>query len=301
MSSKVTPPLAEVVNHIRNTVVPAFPKLTDGLDIPIGSVADLIIGTSKRGTPVRVYQPATQGPHAAVFYLHGGAFCLSSNADDEPMARQLAHDANCAVFSIDYGLAPEYPFPDALEEAYQVIAHVLSDAATYAVDSARVAVAGNSAGATLATALCILAARRGQFRFRALSAIYPLLDCTVQHAEKLVGQAAGSNLRPELVDLLVQDAYLGGDRTRVSDPLVSPLCTNDFSIFPPTLVITAERCPLTPENLRFIEHLRAARIEFLHKHCVGVDHGFMDMGGAEPLQRDCKTMVCTQLRTWLNR
>lgn len=301
MSSKENPSLRDSVTHIRNTMVPLFPKLTDGLDVAVGSITDITVQTSQRATPVRVYQPATKGPHAAVFYLHGGAFCLSSYADDEPMARQLARDAGCAVFSIDYGLAPEHPFPGALEEAYQVIAHVLARAAEFAVDPARVAVAGNSAGATLAAALCILAHRRGQFGFRALSAIYPMLDCTVPHAQKLVGQASSSKLRSEIVDLLVLEAYLGGDKAKTSDPLVSPLLTDEFSVFPPTLVITAERCPLTPENLHFIERLREARIESLHKHCVGVDHGFMDMGGEEALQRECKAVVCTQLGIWLNR
>lgn len=289
------------VSGIRNTMLAAFPKLTDGLDIPVGSIADTSIRTSGRVTPVRVYQPATAGPHAAVFYLHGGAFCLSSNADDEPMARRLARDAGCTVFSIDYGLAPEHPFPGALEEAYEVVLRVLGEAPAYGIDPQRIAVAGNSAGATLATALCILAARRGQFRIQALSAIYPVLDCSIPHADKLTGKAANSMLRAEVIDLLVMQAYLGGDRTRASDALVSPLLTDDFSVFPPTLLVTAERDPLTPENLRFADRLRAAGTEVLHKHCIGVDHGFMDMGGAEALQRECKTLVSSQLKIWLNR
>lgn len=301
MDSKDNPALRDAVSYIRNTVFPAFPKLQDGMDIPIGSVNDMSVRTSQRTTPVRVYHPATPGLHPAVFYLHGGAFCLSSNADDEPMARQLARDADCTVFSIDYGLAPEHPFPGALEEAYEVIVQVLSDASRHAVDPQRIAVAGNSAGATLAAGLCILAARRGQFVIRALSAIYPVLDVSIPHANKLSGKAADSRLRPELIDLLVMKAYLGNKLSLASDPLASPLLTDDFGVFPPTVLITAERCPLTPENLRFAECLRAAGAEVLHKHCVGVDHGFMDMGGAEALQRECKMLVASQLKIWLNR
>lgn len=301
MTSTGNASLLDSVNHIRNTVVPAFPKLTDGMDIQVGSIVDLAIRTRARSTPVRVYRPVTPGQHPAVFYLHGGAFCLSSNADDEPMARQLAHDAGCAVFSIDYGLAPEYPFPHALEEAYEIIVQVLGDAATYGIDPERVAVAGNSAGATLAAALCILASRRGQFRICALSAVYPALDSSIPHADKLTGKAANSRLRAEMIELLVMEAYLGGSRTRASDPLVSPLLADDFSIFPPTLLLTAELDPLTPENLRFADRLRAAGTEVLHKHCVGVDHGFMDMGGVEALQRECKTLISSQLKIWLNR
>jgi acetyl esterase len=301
MTSKDNPALHSAVAHIRNTVFPTFPKLQDGLAIPVGSITDLNITAAGRSTPVRVYRPATPGPHAAVFYLHGGAFCLSSNADDEPMARQLVNEAGCAVFSIDYGLAPELPFPGALEEAYEVIRQVVADDAGYQVDPGRVAVAGNSAGATLATALCILATRRRHFSFKALSAIYPLLDASIPHSDKLTGKAAASALRPELIEMLVLGAYLNGDRTLTSDPLVSPLLTDDFSIFPPTVLVTAERCPLTPENLRFANCLRANGVEVLHKHCVGVDHGFMDMGGAEVLQRECKTLVAAQLKIWLNR
>jgi acetyl esterase len=278
-----------------------FPKLKDGLDLPVGAILEISVPTRHRQTPVRVYRPETGGPHAAVFYFHGGAFCLSSYADDEPMARQLVHEAGCIVFSVDYGLAPEYPFPDALEEVYEVVRQVVADAAEYGVDTNRIAVGGNSAGANLAAALCILAAERKEFRIRALSAIYPPLDFTIDHAEKLTGKAAASPLRSEMMDLLIGKAYLAGNEEQSSNPLVSPLLTNDVGIFPPTLLVSAERCPFTPEHLRFAQRLSEAGVECLHKFYVGVDHGFMDMGGAEVLQRDCKSLISAQLKSVLNR
>lgn len=293
--------ISKKINFVREKLS-EFPKLKDGMNLAVGSITESYLKTTERNTPIRVYSPRTQaGPHPAVFYFHGGGFCLSSYADDEPMARQLANEANCAVFSVDYGLAPEYPFPSALEEAYSVIKTVIEQAAEYNIDRKRIAVAGNSAGANLAIALCIISADRQEFSIQALSAIYPPLDLSIAHQEKLCGKAEQSSLRAELMELLMIDAYLEGDRSKLTNPLVSPLYASDYSVFPSTLLVSAERCPFTPEHSIFFERLKAAGVECLHKLYSGVDHGFMDMGGEELLQRDCKALISAQLKSIFGR
>lgn len=300
MINKIPEELTAIIHEMRQATS-QVPPLTDGMDIPVGSVQDIEIKTEIRTTPVRIYSPAVTEKTAAIFYLHGGAFCLSSYRDDEPMARSLVHDAGCTVFSIDYGLAPEYPFPSAIEEVYQVILQVIADAERYGIDPQRLAIGGNSAGANIAMALCILAGERKAFSFTALSVIYPPLDFTIPHNEKLIGKAAGSMLKPELVDLCIRGAYLQGDVSKYQHRLLSTGLIPDVSLFPPVTLISAENCPFTHEHFIFTQRLFAAGVEFLHKVYPGVDHGFMDMGIAETWQQDCKRLVSAQLRSAFSR
>lgn len=300
MKTAINPEVSNKIKFVREKTS-SFPKLKDGMDLKVGSIMESYLETTERNTPLRVYSPEGSGPHPAVFYFHGGGFCLSSYADDEPMARQLAHEAGCSVISVDYCLAPEFPFPSAIEEAYSVIKTVVEQAAEYNIDQEKIAVAGNSAGANLAIALGILSAERQQFSIKALSAIYPPLDLTIDHQEKLTGKAEQSGLRAELIELLIVDAYLEGDRSKLTNPLVSPLFTPDYRIFPTTLLVSAERCPFTPEHRVFFDKLKEAGVECLHKFYSGVDHGFMDMGGEEALQRDCKTLISAQLKSIFGR
>ncbi|MCV9880294.1 alpha/beta hydrolase [Brenneria izbisi] len=278
-----------------------MPPLSDGMDVPVGSVRDIMVDTTFRATPVRIYSPSSTEKTAAMFYLHGGAFCMSSYRDDEPMARRIVNDAGCTVFSIDYGLAPKYPFPSAIEEAFEVILHVIACADHYGIDPEKIILGGNSAGANIAMALCILADERKAFPVSALSVIYPPLDFTIPHQNKLTGKAAGSMLKNDLIDLCIRDAYLQGDNSQYSHRFLSVGLTADISLFPPVILISAEHCPFTPEHFVFTQRLYQAGIECLHKIYPGVDHGFMDMGTAENLQQDCKRLISAQLAIVLTR
>jgi acetyl esterase len=292
--------LLEQIKQVR-AGMSRFPLPKDGLDIQVGTVKELIIKTSMRETPVKMYAPDGKGPFPAVIYAHGGAFCLTSNAVDESIARQLARDVNCIVFSVDYGLAPEYPFPNAIEEIYEVIKNIISHADDYCVESQKIAIGGNSAGATLALSVSILANERKEFSISAISAIYPVLDLTISDSEKRIGKAAKTNLPSALMSMCVEKAYLEGDLSKLDNTLVSPGLIKDASFMPPTLIISAEHCPFTKEHGRFVEKLKDAGVEVLHKVYPGLDHGFMDMAGFETYERDCKALICSQLKSIFSR
>lgn len=300
MSNQEKAQLLQQVNGAR-AFISSMPKLFDGLEISVGVIKDITIPTEDRQTQVKMYAPSGTGPYPAVFFLHGGAFCLGDNSIDEPIARQLVRDTNCIVFSVDYGLAPEYPFPSAIDEIYSVIKHVISNADQYCVDPQKISIGGSSSGATLAIDICILSSERKEFFISALTAIYPALDMTIGHKDKLVGKAAGSALAEAMVNLCVIAAYLEGDLSRLKNPLISPAYFENIGAFPPTVLISAEKCPFTPEHDIFFNRLKLAGVEVLHKVYPGVDHGFMDMGGFEDSQRDVRNLICAQLKSIFSR
>jgi acetyl esterase len=113
--------------------------------------------------PVRVYAPSERtGPVPALLYLHGGAYVMGELASIDHQARLIADRAGIAVVSVDYRLAPESPYPAALDDSYAALLWMAGEAGqSYGIDGARVGVLGESAGGGLAAALALVARDRG--------------------------------------------------------------------------------------------------------------------------------------------
>jgi acetyl esterase/lipase len=150
--------------------VPDYPNLT---------VSDRSISgpDDAPAVQVRLYQPtAPAAPTAGLLWLHGGGYVSGSVAGEEIRARALAAELDCVLLSVEYRLAPETPFPGALEDCYAALRWLHANAAELGVDADRLAVGGSSAGGGLAAALALLARDRGEVPliFQALMA--PMLD-----------------------------------------------------------------------------------------------------------------------------
>jgi acetyl esterase/lipase len=115
-------------------------------------ITDVMVGDGAAAVPVRIYRGAPS-PSPAVIYCHAGAFVLGNLDTDHRQCVELARQGACTVISVDYRLAPEHPYPAALEDASAVLAWAWTAAAELGLDRHRLALAGNSAGAALATGL----------------------------------------------------------------------------------------------------------------------------------------------------
>lgn len=157
--SKVTPPPTPATEHVAR-------------------VDDVVPGTDGRpGVPVRWYRPReATGPLAALMYFHGGAYIMGSLAENDDRLDRMAAELGCVVVSVDYRLAPENPYPAGLDDAETVWRHVLDNADAFGVDPNRLVVGGASAGAGLATALCIRLAQVGLPQPALQLLVYPMLD-----------------------------------------------------------------------------------------------------------------------------
>jgi acetyl esterase/lipase len=133
-----------------------------------------------KGAPevsVRIYIPREgDSVRPCIFHIHGGGFVTGSAAMMDPIHRALALEENCVIVSVDYRLAPETPFPGAIEDCYAALAWVFKEAPELQVDSSRIGVMGESAGGGLAAALGLLARDRKEYRLAFQHLIYPMLD-----------------------------------------------------------------------------------------------------------------------------
>ena len=234
------------------------------------------VATSAGETEIYLYQPLhskTTGPLPVFVNIHGGGFIQGSPGDDDFWCRQIADAADCAVVSIDYHLAPEYRFPVALYECYDVIKWLHDQADCSGMDPGRIAVGGHSAGGNLAAAVTLLARERREFSlvFQVLN--YPVLDFVQDPYEK-TGQDL---LLTAKAQSFFSTCYLE-DSEAAKNPLASPILAESFVGLPPALVIAAEFDPLRAENERYAEALKVAGVAVTYRLFPGCMHAFTHFG-----------------------
>ncbi len=256
-----------------------------------------IAGVEGVGTiPIRIYNPKPSAPPLAVeVYFHGGGWVVGDLDSHDAVCRAIANRAGCIVVSVDYRLAPEAPFPAALEDAYAATRWVVDHAAEIGADPGRLAVGGDSAGGNLAAAVCLLARERGGPAIALQILVYPVTDG---------GCATGSydefarDFSLERADMLwYWDQYLG-DQDRLQ-PLASPLRATDLSGLPPALIITAGYDPLRDEGEAYAQRLRDAGVPTTLTRYDGVIHGFLGMLGVVDESQQAIEQVAHALRTRL--
>lgn len=154
------------------STLPLWQRLTrlQGRRVPKG----VEVLTLTNGVGVRLYRPSGVDGHGpGPLWIHGGGYVLGSAAQDDRLCRRFADELGATVASVQYRLAPQHPYPASLEDCYSALKWL---AALPAVDPARVAIGGASAGGGLAAALALLARDRGEVPVAAQLLVYPMLD-----------------------------------------------------------------------------------------------------------------------------
>jgi len=224
---------------------------------------------------VRLYRSSNQVLPALV-YFHGGGWTIGDVDTHDVLCRQLALGARCAVFSVDYRLAPEHPFPAAVEDCFLATDYICRNHAALRVDPARVAVGGDSAGGNLATVVALQARDAGRPALAFQLLIYPATD---QRCEFPSHQRNGHGY------LLTRDGieffsrcYLP-ERKALTDWRASPLLAPSLAGLPPALVLTAGYDPLLDEGRAYAERLQGEGVAVQYREYADMVHGFLLFGG----------------------
>jgi acetyl esterase len=228
--------------------------------------------------PIRAYRAAGTARSErlpALIYLHGGGWTIGDPDTHDVVCRTLANGARCAVFSVDYRLAPEHKFPAAVDDALAAMRWIASEAARLDIDAARVAIGGDSAGGNLATvaALALRDAGGPPLVFQLL--IYPATDFHCRfpsHREN----AEGYLLTAKSIAYFAAN-YLNGAH-EYDDWRASPLYASSLAGLPPALVLTAGCDPLRDEGKAYADRLRDAGVPVEYLNFEGQIHGFIMMG-----------------------
>jgi acetyl esterase len=270
-----------------------------GPETPVGGVENRSLpGPGGQALGVRIYTPldAKSTMLPGLVYFHGGGLVAGTVQTHDAIARALANSGACRVISVDYRLAPEHPFPAALDDALAAVTHIGAHAASFGIDGARLGICGDSAGGTLAAATAQAIARIGSPRLALQLLICPILD-----------YSRSTPSRRELASgYLVDQATLDHDlRYYVppgidpANPRISPLRAEDVAGLPPTLIHTAEFDPLRDEGRDYFERLTRVHSDVSYTCHPGMIHLFYGLGAVIPYARTAFEQIGGEIRAAL--
>jgi acetyl esterase len=263
------PPALARAESRHSAVMAAGPR-----PIAMARVEERMIPGDAGPIPARLYvaggQPSEE-PAPLVVFFHGGGWCIGDLETHDAVCRFLAAGAGATVLAVDYRLAPEHPFPAAVEDAWSAFSWAAANAAELDIDPARIAVAGDSAGGNLSAVVSLLAREGGGPAPALQLLLYPVTDTEGLMASRQTYRE-GFFLTEADMQAFERD-YLP-DGIDAADPRISLLQVADLSALPPAYIVTAGFDPLRDEGEAFALRLREAGTTVALRRHAGLIHGF---------------------------
>ncbi|WP_049927285.1 alpha/beta hydrolase [Halopiger goleimassiliensis] len=251
--------------------------------VDLESIEDRTIDGPHGDLDVRIYEPGSAdggGDRPLICYFHGGGWVIGSIETHDDVCRKLADETGYPVVSVDYGLAPEHPFPEGLEDCYAALEWAAASAADLGADPDRIVLAGDSAGGNLAAATALLARDYGGPDVAYQLLVYPGTgDVTRTDAYEENGE--GYFLTSDDMEWF-RGHYFEREIDQ-GNVYAMPRRAHDLSNLPPATVITAGFDPLRDDGAAYAERLEEAGVPVSHHHYPDMIHGFFNMV-AEPLR-----------------
>ncbi len=258
----------EDFREVRERLAEAFPP-----PVPRNySIRDRFINAPGRMIGIRIYRSEPRSKSPGILFFHGGGFVSGSIATHDVYALGIAESSGLPVISVNYRLAPENPYPAAVEDAYDALVWIVEHADRLELDAGRLAVGGDSAGGTLTAALTLMARDRGGPGIAYQYMVFPALDTNFDSGSYLTNTDDPYLSRDNMA--YYWDAYLDG-RLDTADPYAVPMRATDLSGLPPAYVLTAESDPLRDEGERYGERLAQAGVTTTVRRAPGTIHGFL--------------------------
>lgn len=264
---------------------------------PVAGIEDFTIPGQGGPIALRQYVPlhaATQT--GALLYFHGGGLVAGSLDSHDGLCRILANAAGCPVFAVDYRLAPEHPFPAAIDDGLTALSWLLAHAAQHGIDPRCIGVAGDSAGANLAAVICQTHRDIAGPPLALQLLLCPILDVSAETASR---RDFATGFLVDLEDYAQElDDYLPPGLNR-ADPRVSPLRADSLAGLPLTHIHTAQFDPMRDEGLAYAQRLQQAGVEVQYTCHDGMIHMFYALTGLIPSAAPALRRIAAQMKAAL--
>ena len=216
-----------------------------------------------------------------LIYFHGGGWTFGSINSCSRFCNAVAASGKVSVLAVDYPLAPEHPFPEAVDMAADVMATVVAHAAEWGIDPARVSMGGDSSGGNIAIAAALQLAGKSSRSLCSLLLFYPVTKAFADESESWMRYGKGYALDSRLMDAFFA-AYLGNNGVEAySNGLLSPGMAPDnmLAMLPPTLLVAAERDVLNNQGRDFVSRLQKVGVKAQRVELPGTVHLFITVPG----------------------
>jgi acetyl esterase len=282
--SEMTPVAAREMYRTMQAALPG-PEIADVIDRSIpGPGGDI---------PVRIYAntPGTNRP--CLIFFHGGGWVIGDLDTHDSVCRELAIEADCVVIAVDYRLAPEHPYPAAIDDCYAAFVWAHDNAAELGVDTAHIAAGGDSAGGNLTACVALRARTELGPHLDHQLLVYPVTDTSLDTAS-YESNGEGYMLTRDSMTWFF-DQYLPEAAQR-SEVLAAPLRAENLEGLPDATVITAEFDPLRDEGEAYAARLEVAGVPTTVQRFDGMIHGFFGQGATLEGAAQAMTLAATQLK-----
>ncbi|MBR71367.1 MAG: hypothetical protein CMM30_00280 [Rhodospirillaceae bacterium] len=257
---------------------------------PIYKVEDLTIGLDKDKLLCRLYQHSENTNAPLIVFAHGGGWVLAGLEEYDNFCRRLSSAGSCNVLSVEYRLAPEHPYPAALNDMILAFSSLDQVIFQHNLQPSSIIGVGDSAGGNLIASTSIKIPKEKKPKGQIL--IYPVLDTSMKRNSY---SEFGSKF---LLDTAVMDWFIQSycSETSKDDPNISIILSPNLSRSPQTYIMTAGLDPLRDEGFEFVEKLRELSISVTHSHYSDMLHGFLGMPKALNTYKDAFNEVGKWIR-----
>ncbi|WP_019412939.1 alpha/beta hydrolase [Paenisporosarcina sp. TG20] len=278
------------MRHFLDNLIPVYPEgytqtiedirsrasVVTGAVEHVHKVEDRTIQGPESLIPIRIYSPEGNESFPIVVFFHGGGFVYGDLETHDAVCRGLVNASQHIVVAVDYRLAPEHPFPAAVNDCYAAAKWVYENASEFNGDSTRLSVAGDSAGGNLATVVCLMNKETGGLSIAKQVLMYPVTDSyQPEKYDSYKENGSGYFLTAESMGLFSM-LYVQ-NKDYAFHPYAAPMNATDLSDLPPALIITAEYDPLRDEGELYADKLKKAGVPVTLKREDGLIHGFFNL------------------------
>lgn len=244
--------------------------------IPFSNIKNTVINANSHKIPVRIYTPQGSGNFPIIIYSHGGFWLAGSVNTHDNVCKKLSKNTNAIVISVNYRLATENPFPAAVNDVYSVLQWTYKNSESINGDKKHIAIAGDSAGGNLSTAVSLMARDKNGPHITCEVLIYPSTNIYKLNSKSWSYFSKSINL--SIQDMQKYISLYVPKKDDRKNPYASPLLANNFSNLPDTLMVAAQIDPLHDEDIAYANKLKAAGNKVKVNEYYGVPHGFITMG-----------------------
>lgn len=259
---------------------------------PFFRIVDEHVTLKNHNIPVRIFFPNKEGICPLLIFFHGGGFVTGNIDSYSKVCANMATLTKHIVISVDYRLAPEHPFPAALEDCYAVVSKILLDPLLSKAFGQDITLIGDSAGASLAAAVSLMARDKGDFNIKKQILIYPLTQ--PDHSESSPFKSVIENGKDYLLTAKRINDYVDlyiKDKKDLYNPYFAPLLANNLQNQPNTLIITSEFDALRDEGEAYGNKLLEAGNNVEIHRIPNTIHGFFSLSPLFPEVKDCYTII----------